>query len=82
MESQLNEEGGAAVDGAASTDTTSWWMTWQAPAHYVVDDVASTGTLCGGWRGEHRYSMWWMTWRAPVHYMVDDLASTGARYGR
>jgi len=25
-----------------------WWMTWRAPAQYVVDDVASTGTLCGG----------------------------------
>jgi hypothetical protein len=22
-----------------------WWMTWRAPVHYVVDDVASTGTL-------------------------------------
>jgi len=22
---------------------TMWWMTWRAPVHYVVDDVASTG---------------------------------------
>ena len=48
MESQLNEEGGAAVDGAASTDTTSWWITWRAPVHCMVDDVVSTGTLYGG----------------------------------
>ena len=25
-----------------------WWMTWRAPVHYEVDDVASTGTPCGG----------------------------------
>jgi hypothetical protein len=22
------------------------WMTWRAPVHYAVDDVASTGILC------------------------------------
>jgi len=32
-----------------------------------VDDVVSTGALCGGLYGEHRYAMWWMMWRAPVH---------------
>ena len=25
-----------------------WLMTRRAPVHYVDDDVASTGTLCGG----------------------------------
>ena len=27
---------------------TMHWMKRRAPVHYVVDDVASTGTLCGG----------------------------------
>jgi len=27
---------------------TMWRMTWRAPAHYAVDDAASTGALCGG----------------------------------
>ena len=54
-----------------------WWITWRAPVHYVVDDVASTGTLCGGSHGEHRYTMLRMTWRAPVHYVVDEVTSTG-----
>ena len=22
-----------------------WWVRWQAPVHYVVGEVASTGTL-------------------------------------
>ena len=39
--------------------------------HYVVNDVASTGTLCGGW----------MTWRAPIHYVVNGVASTGTLRG-
>ena len=34
-----------------------------------MDDVASTGTLCGAVR--------WMTWRAQGNYAVDDVASTG-----
>ena len=29
----------------------------RAPIHYVVDDVASTGTLCGECRGVHWYTM-------------------------
>ena len=44
-----------------------------------MDDVASTGTLCGGWRGEHRCTTRWMTWPAPVHYAVGDVASTCTR---
>jgi hypothetical protein len=24
-----------------------WWTTWREHVHYVVDDVACTGTLCG-----------------------------------
>ena len=24
-----------------------WWMTWRAQVQCVVDEVASTGTLCG-----------------------------------
>jgi hypothetical protein len=31
-----------------------WWMLWRALVHYAVDDVASTGTLCGGCRGEKK----------------------------
>jgi len=27
---------------------TMRWMTCRAPVHYAVDDVVSTGTLCGG----------------------------------
>ena len=27
---------------------TMRWMTWRAPVHYAVDDMASTGILCGG----------------------------------
>ena len=30
----------------------------------MVDDVANTGTLCGGWRGEQWYAIWWVMWRA------------------
>jgi len=54
-------------------------MTWRAQVLYVVGDVASTGTLCGGSRGEHRYTMCYvvMTWRAPAHDVVDHVASTG-----
>jgi len=25
-----------------------WWITWRATVHHAVDDVAITGTLCGG----------------------------------
>jgi hypothetical protein len=25
-----------------------WWMTWRAPLHCVVEDVASTSSLCNG----------------------------------
>jgi hypothetical protein len=52
-----------------------WWLTWRASVHYVADDVASTGTPCGGGRREGQCSTWWMTWRVPVHYVVDDVAS-------
>jgi len=48
---------------------------------YVVDDVARTGTLCGGWRGEHRCTMWWVTGRAPVHDEGNDVAGTGTPFG-
>jgi hypothetical protein len=48
---------------------TMRWMTWRAPVHYVVDDVASNSTL------------WWMTRRAPVNDVVDDVASTGTLWG-
>ena len=52
---------------------TMWWMTWRAPIHYVVEDVASTG----------RCNMWWTTWWEPVHYCVEgDVASTGTLYGK
>jgi len=54
-----------------------WWKTCRAPIHYVVADVASTDTLCGGSRGKHRYIMGWMTWQAPIHHEVDDVANTG-----
>ena len=45
-------------------DTPQWWLravrslTGGVGLTYVVDDVASTGTLYvhGGWRGEHWYS--------------------------
>jgi hypothetical protein len=62
-------------DDAASTQryTIMRRMTWRAPLHYVVDDVASvgqyvmddvvrTGTLYAGVR--------MMMWRAPVHYVM------------
>jgi hypothetical protein len=39
--------------------------------HYVVYDVASTGTRSGGGCGEHRYTVWWMM-----------LTPTGAPCGR
>jgi hypothetical protein len=45
------------------------WMKWRAPVHYVVDDMASFGRLCGGRRGE------------PVHHAVDDATSTDAPCG-
>jgi hypothetical protein len=32
----------------ASNRYTMGWMTWRATVHDAVDDVASTGTLCGG----------------------------------
>ena len=62
---------------------TMRWITWRALVHYVVDDVASSGKLCGGLRGEHRHTMetWWMAWGAPVHCVVDDVASTGTLCG-
>jgi len=39
-------------------------LTFNSVSH-VLDDAASTGTLCGGCRGarEHQYTMWWMAWR-------------------
>jgi hypothetical protein len=36
----------------------------------------SSGTLCGGRSGDHRYTMLWMTWRLPVQCVVDDVMST------
>ena len=24
-------------------------------------NAAGTGTLCGGWRGKHQYTVWWTT---------------------
>jgi len=27
---------------------TMRWISWRAPVHYVVDNLASIGTLCGG----------------------------------
>jgi len=24
---------------------TTWWMTWRPPGHYVVDDVATAGSI-------------------------------------
>ena len=48
---------------------------------HVMDDVASTSTICGGRRGVHQYSVWWMMWRAPVPCVVDDVASTGTLCG-
>jgi hypothetical protein len=51
-------------------------VTWRAPVYHVVDDEASSGSLCGGCRGEHLFTMWWLAWRAPVHYVVDDAPST------
>jgi hypothetical protein len=56
-----------------------WWMTWRAQvqqcvvgdvastAHYVVNDVVSTGA---------HFHMWWMTWRKQVQCVVGDVAST------
>ena len=52
-----------------------------AGVYTVVDDGASTGTLCGGRCGEHRYDMWLMMWRATVHYLVDDVASNDTLCG-
>ena len=37
----------------AQTRETVWWMTRRAPVNYAVDDVASTGALCGESRGAH-----------------------------
>ena len=62
-------------------------MTWRAPVHHVVDDVAvpvhhmvddtaSTCTLCGACHGEHRYTLWWMTWGAMVNIVMNAVAST------
>ena len=48
------------------------WLTWRASEHFAVCDAASTGTLCGVWRGEHRYTMRCVTRQAPVHYAVYD----------
>ena len=30
-----------------------WWITWRASVRYAVDDVASTGTICGSGRTTH-----------------------------
>jgi hypothetical protein len=46
-------------------------MTWRAPLHYAVDDVASTGTLnpkpCVVDEMASTVHYVWMTWRAPYH---------------
>jgi hypothetical protein len=52
-------------------------MMRRAPVHHVADNAACTCALCGGWCGEHRYTMWRTMRRAPVHYVVDGVASTG-----
>jgi len=56
-------------------------MARRAPAHYAVSDAASTGTLSGGWRGEHRHAQLWMAWQAPAHEAVEGAASTGTLSG-
>jgi hypothetical protein len=43
------------MDDVASTDTL-WWLTECKSVHYVMDDDASTGVLCGGLHGEHQYT--------------------------
>ena len=49
----------------------------------MVDDVASTGSLRGGWRGEHIYPMWWMAWRAQANLVIDNRRALviGTLYG-
>ena len=46
---------------------TMWWITRRVPIHYVGDDVASTYTLCGARRGQHRYTCPSMEPLAPSH---------------
>ena len=58
-----------------------WWMMRRAPVHYAVADAVSSGSLWGGCRGEHQYTMRWMARRAVVHYLVNDGASNGTLCG-
>ena len=65
------------LPGNSSAPATVIGRTLERNVRCAVEEVASSGMLCSGRRGEHRYTVWWMTRRAPVSCAVEDVVSTG-----